>query len=175
MEVGLVWIGTREVGGAVLDHVRDRVELRLRCETAWVPSREGPADSYDARRGQHASAALLRFLDALEPAPAPRLLGVTDADLFIPVLTFVFGEARLGGRAAVVSTARLGPPGPLLAERLAKEAVHELGHTYGLLHCDIERCVMLRSPTLRDVDAKSDELCRDCRSRLNDARRERTP
>ena len=68
------------------------------------------------------------------------MLGVTDRDLFIPILTYVFGEAQLGGRAAVVSTARLvedvelfGPQ--LLVERLAKEAVHEVGHAFGLLHC----------------------------------------
>ena len=72
---------------------------------------------------------------------------MTDADLFIPVLTFVYGEAQLGGRAAVVSTARLaveqGRHDPaLVAERIVKECVHELGHTFGLLHCDTPGCVM---------------------------------
>ena len=94
--------------------------------------------------------------------------------MFIPILTFVFGEAQLQGRAAVVSTARLVAPGfgsaqaraALLAGRLEKEAVHELGHTYGLLHCREPRCAMARSASLKDVDAKGPALCRDCRSRF---------
>jgi archaemetzincin len=169
-----MWIGTRVMEEDLRRHVGARVGCVLHCAAAWVTAGERPPDTYDARRGQHASSGLLRWMSALEPRPAPRLLALTDVDLFIPVLTFVFGEAQLGGEAAVVSTARLGPPGDLLASRLAKEAVHELGHTWGLVHCDVEGCVMLRSPSLRDVDAKSDELCRDCRSRLADARRERT-
>jgi archaemetzincin len=105
---------------------------------------------------------------------AHRVLGVTDADLFIPILTFVFGEAQLGGRAAVVSTARLGDapflPGEAgrIALRLQKEAVHELGHTFGLLHCADARCAMARSPSLRHVDAKTTALCRACRARARE-------
>jgi archaemetzincin len=96
------------------------------------------------------------------------VVGVTDMDLFIPVLTFVFGEAQLGGRAAVVSTARLMPDGGmmlngrLLVARLAKEAVHELGHSFGLTHCDESHCVMSRSTSLIDVDTKNGGLCHDC-------------
>jgi archaemetzincin len=170
-----MWIGSRAIGGELRRHVGTRVSRALGCETGWVTAGERPPDTWDPRRGQHASGGLLRWLGGLQPPPARRLLGLTDVDLFIPVLTFVFGEAQLGGTAAVVSTARLGPAGDLLAARLAKEAVHELGHTYGLVHCDVEGCVMLRSSALKDVDAKSDEPCRDCRSRLLDARKERTP
>jgi archaemetzincin len=102
-----------------------------------------------------------------------KVLGVTDVDLFIPILTFVFGEAQLGGRAAVVSTARLLEPAVrddrLLVERLAKEAVHELGHALGLVHCALPECAMSRSASVRDVDRKRGALCRDCQSRLHDA------
>ena len=165
-----MWIGSHPPDTAVLDHARARVERVLGCRTRTFDPGSRPVDTFDARRGQHASTAFLRWLTGLHPPPAPRLLAVTDADLFIPVLTFVFGEAQLGGPAAVVSTARLETPRELLATRLAKEAVHELGHTWGLKHCDVEGCVMGRSAGLREVDAKSDELCRDCRSRLRDAR-----
>jgi archaemetzincin len=98
------------------------------------------------------------------------VLAVTDQDLFIPILTFVFGEAQLGGRVAVVSTARLGEPGlpdPRVAlERLAKESVHELGHCFGLVHCDSPGCVMARSPGARDVDRKRGDFCSKCRDRV---------
>ena len=174
-EVGLLWIGVRPADDRLLREVGACVRRALGCGAARVAVAEHPPDTFDPRRGQHASTPLLRWASGLQPWPAPRVLALTDQDLFIPVLTFVYGEAQLGGRAAVVSTARLGPPGPRLAARLGKEAVHELGHTWGLLHCDGARCAMRRSPSLPEVDAKSDELCGDCRSRLRDARREREP
>jgi archaemetzincin len=99
-----------------------------------------------------------------------RLLAVTSLDLFVPVLTFVFGEAQLGGSCAIVSVHRLReevyglPADPvLLQERLFKEAVHELGHTFGLRHCDDWRCVMTSSHSVEWLDVKSSELCANCR------------
>ncbi len=110
----------------------------------------------------------------LREGPAEgRVLGMTDVDLFIPILTFVFGEAQLDGRAAVVSTARLVEPvlvdRRVLWERLAKEAVHELGHALGLTHCSRPECAMSRSAGLRDVDRKGGQLCADCRTLLAQA------
>jgi archaemetzincin len=103
---------------------------------------------------------------------------VTDVDLFIPILTFVFGEAQVGGRTAVVSTARLGEPGlrddRIVLERLSKESVHEMGHVLGLLHCETPGCVMGRSASVRDVDEKRAELCPACRGRIARGNREAT-
>ena len=127
-----------------------------------------PAVALDERRGQYDSRRFLRLL--LDDAhDAPRVLGMTGVDLFIPVLTFVFGEAQLGGRAAVVSTFRLrsepygivSPPERLL-ERAMKEALHELGHTHGLVHCDVADCVMRSSTYVEDIDAKPARFCVDC-------------
>ena len=99
-----------------------------------------------------------------------RAIGVTRLDLFVPILTFVFGEAELGGRCAVVSLQRLderfyGVPAreELLRERLVKEAVHELGHTFGLRHCEDWRCVMTSSHAVDRLDVKGVEFCRECR------------
>ncbi len=174
------WIGEEEEDRALMDHVRRHLAQAFgRPVLPWTaPGR--PRHAFDARRRQHASGAILRWL--LESGPSGgRVLAVTDRDLFIPILTYVFGEAQLGGDAAVVSTARLaehadlveaeGAPGAgrtLLVERLSKEAVHEVGHTFGLLHCAAAGCVMGRSPALREVDEKSSALCGACRAHLGE-------
>jgi archaemetzincin len=104
-----------------------------------------------------------------------KVLGVTSLDLFVPVLTFVFGEAQLNGTAALVSTFRLNetfygfPPNEaLLEERLIKEAVHELGHTFGLIHCRDFACVMHSSTSVEEIDVKGKEFCGSCRKILRE-------
>ena len=123
----------------------------------------------DAGRHQYHSTAILQKMER-KCDPDARILAVTGADLYVPVLTFVFGEAQLDGNCAVVSTARLheefyGLPerADLLRERLFKEAVHELGHTYGLRHCSDWRCVMTSSHAVERLDVKTADFCKACR------------
>jgi len=131
-----------------------------------------PADAYDSRRNQYHSTRILAQLEQeIRHMNVERLLGVTDLDLFVPGLNFVFGEARLPGRVGVISTHRLKSAShrgiDLLNERVEKEAVHEIGHMVGLEHCSNKSCVMYFSNTLADTDTKSRNLCRKCRSRLS--------
>jgi archaemetzincin len=131
-----------------------------------------PEASFDPSRGQYRATLLLKaLLDDPQEDPADRVLGVTSVDLFTPVLTYVFGEAQLSGRAAVVSCHRLRneiyglPSDPkLLFERLHKEAVHELGHTYGLRHCARIGCVMRASSYAEEIELKSAGFCPGCRA-----------
>ena len=129
-----------------------------------------PEDTYDGARGQYHSTRILeKLLEIPVNPPDERLIGILDRDLFIPILTFVFGEAQLEGRAAVFSTKRLDPrfyglpddPEALL-ERSVKEALHELGHTFGLYHCRRPDCVMRASTNAQDVDVKPAAFCRTC-------------
>jgi archaemetzincin len=101
------------------------------------------------------------------------LVGVVNVDLFIPVLTYVFGEAQLGGRAAVVSLYRLREREgggrvrlDTLYERIAKVAVHELAHTFALVHCTEPQCVMRASHGLRDLDGIPLFFCGYCKAFL---------
>ncbi len=167
MSIALGWIGLGPPDAALLDMVAWHVERAFaRLVSRWE-SADRPTGTLDAARGQHSSRQLLRWLLGAKPADAGRVLGVTDVDLFIPVLTFVFGEAQLDGSAAVVSTWRLAEGASAAAARLrvAKECVHELGHTFGLVHCGTITCVMARSAGVRSVDAKGAELCPACRVR----------
>ena len=126
-------------------------------------------DAFDPSRGQYNSSLILRQLIMKPPLDAEKMLGVTEVDLFIPILTFVFGEAQLKGIGAVVSTRRLhnrfyGLPEDREAttDRLLKEAVHELGHTFGLIHCIQNKCVMNSSTYVENIDQKPAELCPLC-------------
>lgn len=162
----------------VLDEVRAEVERAMEVPTRIWTSAERPSGTLDSGRGQHSSTGILRWLTSARPDGAGTLVAVTDADLFIPVLTFVFGEATLGGGLAVVSTARLGNDAGTrldrrrLVARLAKECIHELGHAFGLVHCIDAGCVMARSASVRHVDAKGGRLCRNCRVRLRELTRQ---
>lgn len=127
----------------------------------------------DGARRQYHSTAILRRLQDLA-ANGCRLLGVAAADLYVPVLTFVFGEAQLPGQSAVISAHRLReefyglPPNEkLLRERLTKAALHELGHTFGLGHCSNWNCVMASTHAVERLDLKAAAFCRGCLRQLN--------
>jgi archaemetzincin len=155
----------------LLPPLAEKLAEALGFQVEQHPPSFDPELAFDASRGQYNSRVLLGQLLENKPAEATRVLGVTAVDLFIPVLTYVFGEAQMDGRAAVVSLYRLdnrvyGLPADreLLFDRLAKEALHELGHTYNLAHCHRHPCVMMSSPYVDGVDLKTDRFCPDCRA-----------
>jgi archaemetzincin len=128
-----------------------------------------PPESFDPKRGQFHSTRILKELLLEVPPDALKVQGIIAEDLHIPILTYVFGEAQLGGVASVVSLARLeqsfhGLPGDekLFFRRLHKESLHELGHTFGLVHCHDRSCLMYLSNTIMDVDMKGGGYCRQC-------------
>ena len=130
-------------------------------------------DAFDPNRVQYNSSLILRQLIKKPPLDAEKILGVLDVDLFIPILTFVFGEAQLKGIGAVVSARRLhnrfyGLPedAEVMTDRLLKEAVHELGHTFGLIHCPQPKCVMNSSTYVENIDQKSADFCSLCQNSI---------
>jgi len=130
-----------------------------------------PGFAYNVTRQQYHSTEILTTLTHRTAPHGCHTLGVTLFDLYIPILTFVFGEAQLQGTCAVVSAHRLhqefyGLPADssLLKERLLKESVHELGHTLALPHCEDYQCVMSASHGVEWIDLKTSRFCPACRS-----------
>lgn len=94
-------------------------------------------------------------------------LGVVGVDLFVPDLNFVFGIANSYEKSAVISLYRLmSSHREIFYERARKEAVHELGHVFGLSHCSNVRCVMYFSNSLADTDYKKSTPCERCYTML---------
>jgi archaemetzincin len=157
---------------AAIDQAIDRI---FGARTMVQPLLSDLSFALAPARGQYHSTRIIAELTAAAPASALKVLALADVDLFIPILTHVYGEAQLGGRSCIVSVFRLSEGLPAyrwrenLESRLVKEAIHELGHTFGLRHCPDPRCTMHYCRNESDVDRKSGELCRYCRVMLADA------
>jgi archaemetzincin len=130
--------------------------------------------AFDPKRAQYGSTPVLTKLSTAAPPWALKVLALVREDLFVPIFTHVFGEAQIGGKAAIVSTARLYDKLTLplhqgtFIQRTIKEILHELGHTFNLRHCRDHRCIMHYSNSVADVDRRSDALCRYCEILLAD-------
>jgi archaemetzincin len=151
--------------------------FRLPCEV--ISPALDPEFAFHGERQQYHSSELIQHMQGWLKSDSWRVLGVTSLDLYIPILTFVFGEAQMGGPCAVVSAHRLrqefyGLPSDrdILHQRLLKEAVHELGHTLNLRHCDDYNCVMAPSHAVEWIDLKENTLCTNCQARVLDAARQ---
>ncbi|HEV2722782.1 MAG TPA: archaemetzincin family Zn-dependent metalloprotease [Thermoanaerobaculia bacterium] len=155
-----------------LDAARAALAAEYGAAMTYTRRRVDPAFALHPERKQYHSTEILEQLARLDD-DGTVILAVGDVDLYIPILTFVFGEAHLGGRCAVVSYHRLlqefyGLPRDdrLAATRLAKTAVHETGHVFGLTHCDDYECVMAASHSVEWMDLKGAELCEQCRCKI---------
>jgi archaemetzincin len=138
-----------------------------------LPTLPVPQGAYDSKRQQYQSVEIMKLLARSAPRDASRVLGVTDVDLAIPMLSFLFGQAQFDGPVAIVSLCRLhqefyGLPAQkkLLRERTVKETLHELGHTFGLVHCSDSSCAMSLATHIELVDSKSEKYCARCGDQL---------
>jgi len=130
--------------------------------------------AFDPIRKQYYSTKILEKLADLIPPETIKVIAITDVDLFIPILTYVFGEAQLGGKTCIISTYRLKESyhsidsRKIYRHRMVKEALHELGHTFNLRHCKDPKCMMHYCRDIDDVDRKTEQLCRYCDVLLKD-------
>jgi archaemetzincin len=164
------------VAADVVDAVAAALVSRLGLAVVRWPCAIDPTRAWDAARGQYSSIAMMRQAVALVPPGVLRLLVVTEADLFVPVLSFVFGHAQLEGPVAIMAMARLrqsfyGLPADRGRElgRARVESLHEIGHTFGLTHCLERTCAMSLATSVEHVDVKDDDYCTGCRALVNEA------
>lgn len=182
-KIYLIPIG--KVDFKVLEGLKSSLEEKFHLEVVIGKTLPKPDYAYNRKRDQYHSSPILDNLSRNVPSGAYRVLGVTELDLYVLNLNFIFGQAQMGrkvpwgprpftgGRVALISLARLReefwgrrPNGKLLKERALKEAVHELGHTLGLEHCPNPKCVMHFSNSLQDTDIKGTWFCPECEKKI---------
>jgi archaemetzincin len=156
-----------------LEKISEVVMCELNCIVTIKEAHVDISGFYDPVRRQYNGDKLLKIVGTLNGTADSKTIGLLNVDLFIPILTFIFGQAQLGGRSAIASQYRLsneryGMPADdnLLLQRFTKEVIHELGHTFGLLHCHTPNCVMRSSTYVEDIDQKEAQFCEKCRVEL---------
>ncbi len=157
----------------VLKSLAAHITGYLHLHVEILPPLETPLYAYDAIRHQYDAGIILKTFESMGFKNTNKVIGVVDVDLFVPIFTHVFGEARQNGKYALVSFSRLGtdqagidPSPALLLDRTAKVALHELGHLFNIFHCDDKNCLMHFSGDLEDLDKTPLEFCAYCTSCL---------
>lgn len=158
-----------EVPDRTLKIIAAHVSGYLNFQTEICPPLDAPIYAFDPARLQYDAGKILARLESLNFDRFSKGIGVVNLDLFVPIFTHVFGEARQGGKVALVSLFRLGKisggsplPENILYERAAKVALHEMGHLFNRIHCEDHRCLMHFSGSLEDLDGTPFNFCRYC-------------
>ena len=179
--MGLLVAPMERLDESLLAAIRESLRQGYGIEVELGDALGEPGFAWDAERRQYNAPLILRHLLDLAsecPGAGPaQLLAVTGKDIFIPMLSFVYGQAQLGGRVAIVSMARLRPEfyslpadEELLQTRAHKEALHEVGHLFGLVHCPDASCAMALSTGIRQLDRKQPSLCAGCAALASEGR-----
>jgi archaemetzincin len=149
--------------------VKNEYSIRVKTKEAYLDLSE----FYDPGRRQYNGTMLLKVIENDFATDSGKTLGLFNVDLFIPILTYIFGQAYLNGKAGIASMFRLNNEHygikmdkSILLDRFRKEVIHELGHTFGLIHCFDSTCVMRSSTYVEDIDQKGHQLCSNCREQL---------
>ena len=175
-EKGSVWlVSLGKVPQQVLDLAAGYIDTYLHRRPKILPAMDAPRYAYDHIRFQYNALTIIETLKSEFVGENEKVLALVEVDLFIPIFTHVFGEAELDGKCALVSLYRLkkaedgtSVSWPVFSERLAKVALHELGHLYNLLHCTDENCLMRFASGLKEMDAVPLAFCRYCEAYLQD-------
>lgn len=157
----------------ILERTAEAVNHEFHCSVNIKEGHIDLSEYYDPARRQYNGNTLLKQVDSISFPESLKTLGLFNVDLFIPILTFIFGQAFLGGRTGIASLYRFSnerygmiEDNRFLLDRFRKEVIHEIGHMFGLIHCYNPTCVMRSSTYVEDIDQKNEQLCHKCRKEL---------
>lgn len=158
---------------ATLEVIRAPIEDIYGRRTQIGGSLPVPKYAYNPTREQYHSSAILKRVETARVPEWDAAVGITEVDLFVPEVPFIFGEADRSTRSALISLRRLraeaGAPEmrrDILSRRFVSEVIHQIGLIRGLAHCPNNRCVMYFAAAVSDIDKRGSSLCANCRKRL---------
>ncbi len=130
-------------------------------------------NTFSVKRNQFLASKIIEKILHYTPTNCLKTLGVLNVDIYTPIFTFIFGQSQFEGKVSLISLYRLKQDfyslpsnDNLLMERAGKESLHELGHNFGLAHCDNPKCVMHFSNNTIKIDRKEKNFCRSCKKYL---------
>lgn len=156
-----------------LEQIALDVQIEFELPVKIITSNFDLSAFFDPARRQYNGNKLLKLIDSNSTNEFLKTIGLFQVDLFIPILTFIFGQAIFRGKTGVASIYRLKNEQygltkneNLLYERFRKVIIHELGHNFGLIHCYVPSCVMRSTTYVEDLDQKKHHFCSKCRKEL---------
>ena len=173
LSIGVLPLG--EVPEIALHVISTRISEFSNFTAHILPPLGSPEYAFDERRFQYDAGIIIETLESMPFNDIEKAIGVFNEDIFIPIFAHVFGEARQGGKIALVSLFRLWqnadgsiPAADLVYQRTAKVVLHELGHLFNLLHCEDKKCLMHFTGSVEDLDESPSALCEYCTIYLQD-------
>jgi archaemetzincin len=170
---GITLISFGYFGKDILEQTAEAVTHEFNLQVMLKEGHLDFSEFYDSARRQYNGNSLLNQIDLFVQPDSLKTIGLFNVDLFIPILTYIFGQAFLGGNTGIASIYRLNnerygmaADNDLMLSRFKKEVIHELGHTFGLIHCQNPICVMKSSTYVEDIDQKEEHICPACRQEL---------
>lgn len=154
---------------SLIDFVKKQLELIFNSEILINNIELDLKNFFNESRNQYYSTEIISTSIPLTEQLNGKVILLVNVDLFVPVFTYLFGEAQLNGKLSIVSTFRLYEEfytgrtnDKLFYKRVLKEVLHELGHNFGLIHCENWNCVMHSSAGIEEVDVKGEFYCKKC-------------
>jgi archaemetzincin len=150
--------------------VRQALSAFYELEIRILPCVALPEAAYYKPRRRYRAERILDFLNRRIPADGWRILGLTATDISTTNGKItdwgILGLGELPGKTSVISSFRCKKKARNTRHaivRLAKVAVHEIGHTLGLPHCPTRTCLMEDAVgKVATVDRERD-FCARCR------------
>lgn len=175
MTITLVTFGYFEP--SLIEKIINAVQNEFHCKVIQKEALIDLSEYFDSSRRQYNGDKILKSIMLYPSHTSSKVLGLLQVDLYIPILTFIFGQAQLNGNYGIASSYRLNSSlyglsndENIMLERFIKEIIHEIGHMFGLIHCFDQQCVMRSSTYVEDIDQKEKHLCSQCHLKLLEVR-----